>query len=103
MVEKRSYDAITIFVLPHPKVENSFALTPIRYYGGPDSEEYDFDETQEYNDLDLALSNAVSLALLYESQHPNASICVIDNQGNDYDWREADQKRRARWTTTVER
>lgn len=97
---ERVYDAITIFVVPHPTVEDSFALTPIRYFGGPDSDDYDFDDTQEYNDLDRALSNAVSLASLYESQHPNASICVIDNKGNDYDWREADRKRRAQWTNT---
>lgn len=90
---ERVYDAMTIFVMPHPTVEDSFALTPIRYYGGPDSEEYDYDDTQEYRGLELALSNAVSLAQLYESEYPNASICVIDNQGNDYDWRDAGKKR----------
>lgn len=84
----RNYNYITIFVLPTS--EDSFVLNPIRYYGD-DNNDYDFDYSQEYKGLDLALSNAVSQARLYESQHPNASICVIDNRGSDYDWRGASQ------------
>lgn len=74
------YDTVTIFVLPHPVVADSFALSPVCYFG----DEYDLGDSQEYRGLDVALSQAVSLAELYESEHPNASVVVIDNRGTEY-------------------